>query len=267
MGRFSIPAGRLVGFVALAAAGLIVVGCNPGSSGSSSPTSPSAGKSSAPSTGKSSSSSPASHSSGGFDTSLFPVTVGNTWVYQSTVGSTESGTSTNVITAVTPDSGGERVTFSTRPDIAGLPTKPTNLVYQLYSNGSIGVPFSQFNNSTVTVMGGGILWPSAAQLASGQPHTSTLTLRISVSGHATTIVGHVTVKGEGTQSVTVPAGTYQATVVNESIAESFDGINLSTDVKTWLANGVGPVKSVATSITAGKSSILSSDELKSFKQG
>ena len=265
MSRSSLP----LAAAALVAAGFLIAGCGPGSSSSSG----SAGSSKAPSTGSSSSSSsssaPTSSGSGsGFDTTLFPATVGNTWVYQSTLAaSSETGTETNKITAVTPDSAGERVTITDTPDISGLPSKTTTLTYQLNSDGSIGVPFSQFDSSTVQVMGGGILWPSAAQLASGQPHTSTLSLRVTSEGHAIAVKGHVTVKGEGTQSVTVPAGTYQATVVDEAITEAFDGITITISVKTYLANGVGPVKSVASTTTAGRTATVSSEVLKSFTKG
>jgi len=264
MNRSSLPIAGL----ALVVAGFLLAGCNPsGGSSTGGSSSGSAGQSSAPSTGKSSSN-PTSSGSSGLDTTLFPATVGNTWVYQSTLASTsESGTDTNKITAVTPDSAGERVTISDSTDIAGVPSKTTTLTYQLNSDGSIGVPFSQFDSSTVKVMGGGILWPSAAQLASGQPHTSTLSLRVTSDGHAIHVTGHVTVKGEGTQSVTVPAGTYRATVVNEAITESIDGITITINVKTYLANGVGPVKSVASTTTGSTTATVSSEVLKSFTKG
>ena len=56
------------------------------------------------------------------------------------------------------------------------------------------------------------------------------------------VTAHITVKGDGTQSVTVPAGTYTATVVDMTESETIAGITISTEVMTWLANGVGPVK-------------------------
>jgi hypothetical protein len=274
MTRFRISG--LAAFAALATAGLLVAGCNPSSSNSS----PSAGgKSSAPSTGTSKSSTPSgggtggtgstggSGGSGGMDLTLFPATVGNTWVYETVLSSKVTGTTTNKVTAVTPDSGGEKVTFASTPDIPGQPNHTTSLTYQLNSDGSIGVPFAQFDNSDVTITGGGIVWPSQAELDSGQPHTSAISVKVTSSGHAITVTGHVTVQGEGTQSITVPAGTYTATIVNEEIKEALEGISFDSDVKTWLVKGVGPVKTVTTSTAAGATTTLVSDVLKSFKQG
>jgi hypothetical protein len=93
-------------------------------------------------------------------------------------------------------------------------------------------------------------------------------LEISAAGHKINVHGHVTVKGEGNQSVTVPAGSYTATLVNETISEAVSGVTVTIEVQTWLANGVGPVKSVA-STKSGTSAaqIVSTEELKSFKQG
>ena len=63
------------------------------------------------------------------------------------------------------------------------------------------------------------------------------------------------VKGEGTQTVSVPAGTYQATVIDETMNEKFSGVAVNMDIRTWVANGVGPVKSEMTSNAAGRTAI------------
>jgi hypothetical protein len=201
------------------------------------------------------------------DTSLFPATVGNTWLYDVTLAGHTTGTTTNMITAVTPDSAGEKVSLTTHSNITGLPATPTTLTYQLNSDGSIQVPYTQIGNSDVIVKSGGIVWPSRAALASGQPHTSTLTLDINVAGHSVIVNAHVTVKGGGTASVTVPAGTYKATVVEETISEHGSGIGVDVEVMTWLANGVGTVKSVTSVKTGGVSEIVGTEVLKSFTSG
>lgn len=247
---------------ALVTAGLLLVGCNAASSSSSTPVPGSSGSGSS-----SSSSSGSSGGSGGVDTTLFPTTVGNTWVYDDTLAAHQSGTTTNMITSVTPDSAGQRVTIKTHSDITGLPTTPTTLTYQFNSDGSIEVPYAQVGNNTVTIKSGGIVWPPRAQLATGQPHTSTLVLQIKAAGHDITVNAHVTVKGGGTESVTVPAGTYQATVVEETISEQVAGISVSIGVRTWLANGVGPVKSIASTKSGAISQVVSTEVLKSFTQG
>lgn len=249
----------------LLTAGLLLVGC-----GAASSTSPSLQSGGGPSSSSSSSSSPPGGSGGsgtssGFDT-LFPTTVGDTWVYNDTLAGQQSGTTTNAIASATPDSAGERVEIKTHTDITGLPTTATTLTYQFNSDGSIKVPYAQVGN-TVTIKSGGILWPSRAQLATGQPQTSTLLVQVKVAGRKISVRAHVTVKGGGTQSVSVPAGTYQATVVDETISLQLAGISVAVVVKTWLANGVGPVKIVASSKSGSVSEIASTEVLKSFTKG
>lgn len=189
------------------------------------------------------------------------------WIYSDTFAGNQAGTTTNTIAAVTPDSAGERVTIKTHSDIPGLPTTPTALTYQFNSDGSIEVPYAQVGNNAVTIKSGGIVWPPSAELATGQPHTSALVLQIKAAGHTITVRAHVTVQGGGTQSVTVPAGTYQATVVQETISEQVAGLKVAIVVKTWLANNVGPVKSIALTKSGKVSQIVSSEALKAFIKG
>lgn len=244
----------------LVATGLLLVGCGATSTNSTTLT-PGSGS------GPSSSSSSGSGGGGGITTTLFPVAVGNTWVYNDTIADHPGGTTTNMMTSVTPDSGGQKVTIKTHSDITGLPATPTTLTYQFNSDGSIEVPYAQVGNNAVTIKSGGIVWPPRAQLESGQPHTSTLSLQIKVAGRTTNVQAHVTVKGGGTASVTVPAGTYQATVVVETISEHFASVGVTIEVRTWLANGVGPVKSVASTKSGGVSETVSTEVLKSFTKG
>jgi hypothetical protein len=258
----AIGAARPIGL--LAAGALLLAACGPTSS------SPQGSGGKAPTTGQGSSG--GQGGSGGLDTTLFPATVGNTWVYTDSLAGVggKHGTTTNKITAVTPDSGGEKVTISTQSQISGLPSTPASLTYQFNSDGSIGVPFSQLGNgsTSVKIKSGGIVWPSRAVLESGQTHNSTLGLQISVAGHKLNINAKVSVRGVGNQSVTVPAGSYTATLVDETITEAVSGVTVTIEVQTWLANGVGPVKSVASTKTGtGASHIVSTEELKSFHQG
>jgi len=274
MSSFSAARLGFTAAAALVAAGLLLAGCGSASSTSSTPASNGSNSPASSPSGSGSSGSPSQSSSGGgigsgMDTVLFPATVGNTWVYNDTLAGHTTATTTNMITAVTPNSAGERVMITTHSSINGVPSTPTTLTYQLNSDGSIQVPFAQVGNSQVTVKikSGGIVWPSRAELDSGQPHTSTLTLQLNLAGHSYTVTAHVTVKGGGTESVTVPAGTYQATVVDQTISEHFAAITVVIDVTTWLADGVGAVKSVTSTKTAGLSQVVSTEVLKSFKQG
>ncbi len=223
---------RLAGAAALAAGTIVLAACSsassssPGSTGTHSSTP-------APST-------PAQASGGG--TTLFPIAVGETWVYR-TVGSLK-GTITNKVISVVPTSVAKKVTILDHSELASLPVSNLKLTYLFYPDGSISVPYSEAGAS-VTIKSGGITWPSTAVIDSGQPHTSNLVIAVKEDGITTNATAKVTVRGEGTQTVTVPAGTFQATVVNQSMAEKVDGVTVTITVRTWLASGVGPVKSEA----------------------
>jgi hypothetical protein len=159
-------------------------------------------------------------------------------------------------------SGGDLVTMADANHIAGV-TKPTQVTYMFYSDGSIGVPFTQFEGGKVTIKSGSIVWPSASEIASGQSHSSVLAISFKTSGQTINEKVHVTVKGDGTQRVTVPAGTYQASVVQQTMTETVFGHRVNTVVRTWLAPGVGPVQSEVLG-QGGLGGLLVREELKKF---
>jgi hypothetical protein len=74
---------------------------------------------------------------------------------------------------------------------------------------------------------------------------------------------NVTVQGEGTTSVSVPAGTFQASVVTMTIATKAGTV----EVTTWLAQGIGLVKTRALIRAPGGTGFLTTDELQSFTRG
>jgi hypothetical protein len=254
----------------VAAAGLVLAACGGSSpsstSGSSSTNSPSAGSSTTPTS--SSSSSPSSSASTTSSLSVpFPIAVGDTWVYKATVGLTGmSGTITDKMTAVTPVSGGEQVTMRSVNDITGSPTT-NSAIYIFHSDGSISYPVQQFGSSTTSVTGSSVFWPPAAEMASGQPYHSTLHIGIAEAGKTENVTAHMTVQGDGSGSVTVPAGTYSATIVDMTMSFVVEGYQSSIVVKTWLANGVGPVQSEALITDLGTTHIVSEQKLVSFTKG
>lgn len=265
------PAGA-VAAIAITA-GLVLAGC--GGAGGSSASSGS-GSSGSGSTGSASSSAPSSSSSASSSSSgstsvvssatvPFPVGVGDTWTYKTTFGQT-----INKMTAVKPVSGGQQVTMATTSTTEGTTTGNT-AYYVVDADGSISLPFSQFNTSSsgasVKLISGSIFWPPAAELASGKAYHSTLRIEYSVAGKRQKIDAHVTVQGAGTQSVTVPAGTYSATVVDMTMSETFDGVVVGSEVKTWLATGVGPVQTEVIVDEAGTDHTLAEDKLVSYKAG
>jgi hypothetical protein len=193
----------------------------------------------------------------------FPIAVGNTWVYKTNVGLNRTvSTVTDKIYAVTSVPGGQRVSMGSSINRAG-----NREIYIFHSDGSITYPFSQLG-SQAKIVKGSIQWPPASVINSGQPTTSTLEISSTYSGQTITETGHITVKGEGTATVTVPAGTYTATIVD--MVETFTvlGHTGKIEVKTWVANTVGPVKSEVISEEVGGTSFISSNqELVSFTKG
>jgi hypothetical protein len=254
-----LPRGAVGAAAVLAAAGLVLTGCKGSSTAAGAASSPAAGHSSSSSSGSGSS---GSGSSGTSLAAYFPAAVGDTWVYKTSDSIGTGHTVTNKMTRVTPVAGGERVTMQTNTGNG----RPLKLTYIFHSDGSISMPLSQLSQpgAKVALVSGKILWPSAAQLASGQPYQGKLIFTVTLDGHTVREVSHVKVKGGGTQSVTVPAGTYNAQVVDETMTERFDGVKVSTHLVTWVVNGVGPVKSdlMASADVPGTVEVL-----KSFTKG
>jgi hypothetical protein len=246
---------------ALAVAGLLIAGCSSSSTTGSSSSSTTGGSQASTSSGSSGSSGAQTTASG---TSLFPIAAGEKWVYTDHLGALGSSTTTNTIKAVKPVSGGELVTMTDASHITGAPAKPTKVTYMFNSDGSISVPFTQFSGGKVTIRSGSIVWPPAAAIASGQSHTSVLSISVKTGGQVINSKVHVTVKGGGTASVTVPAGTYQATIVDQTQAETIFGHHVSLEIRTWLAPHVGPVKSEVLSKSAFGGAPEVVEELQSF---
>jgi hypothetical protein len=232
--------------------------------------SPSATGSSSQPASSHSSSSPGSATAVSSNSVPFPVGVGDTWTYSTSDSAGTTGTAVEKMAAVSPVSGGEQVTMDGTDDILGTTT--TNTAYYIFhSDGSITLPFSQFNTGSTTsdvkLLSGTLEWPSASALASGQTSTSTLQIQFSVNGQSEDATATITVKGAGTQSVTVPAGSYTATVVDMTMSETVEGIPVSDTVTTWLAPGVGPVKSEVMLNENGTSTVAATQVLTSFTQG
>ncbi len=193
----------------------------------------------------------------------FPIAVGNTWVYQITSGNTGSIV-TNRVVSVTPVPGGHRVTMS--ETTGGASPKTAQATYIFYANGKIGYPVNEANGVSV-VGSGGVLWPDAAGLASGQDYHSVLHVKVSNTGPAKYETSDVTVRGGGTATVTVPAGTYQATIVDMILAMKVGSFSTSVLIKTWTAPGTGPVKSEVSVLAAGNTDVTTTEELLTFTRG
>jgi len=196
----------------------------------------------------------------------FPVALGNTWKFKITVGA-ENGTTVSKMTSVVPVSDGQQVTMTSTNDLLGS-TTTTSSTYVFHSDGSIVYPLSQISSGQdVSVTGNGVVWPPASVIDSGTASHSDLKLSIKSGGQTISTTAHITVQGAGTQQVTVPAGTYTATVVNMTEAVAVDGFTVTIVVRTWLAPGVGPVKDEVIENEAGTDHVTATEELKSFTKG
>ncbi len=182
MSKFRSARAVLAGAAVIALAGCGASASTSGPSGSSSGGissggSPSAASSSSPS-GTPSATSNSFVSAGSIP---FPIAVGNTWVYQAVSGIDHAQSLvTNRVLSVATVPGGHRVTMS--ETISGTPAKTTQETYIFYANGTIGYPVNEA--SGVSVAGNGVLWPDAADLASGQDYHSVLHVRVGNTGPA-----------------------------------------------------------------------------------
>ena len=195
------------------------------------------------------------------DSIPFPVAVGNTWVYRTTVGD-QTGRTTNRIVSAGPVAAGYEVAMSSTTDVAGTATA-AQPVYLFYPDGTIGYPVPPING--VSVAGGSIRWPDAAGLASGRAYHSVVRILDSQTGQYEN--ANVTVRGEGTTSVSVPAGTYQASLVNTVIAAKVGGSMTTVEVAIWIAQGTGPVQTAVLIQAAGKIELTTTNVLLSFTKG
>jgi hypothetical protein len=265
---YSAP--RRAGLLAacVAATGLLLAACSNSPSGGSGNSGNSGNSGSSPSSKSTTSSSGTTGGSTSVVSSAsepFPIAAGNTWVYQSTVPLTgTTGTVTNKVVSVTPVSGGNSVTLSNNDSI--IPGKTTDETYLFHSDGSITYPSSQLGTSA-TIIKGNLVWPPASVINSGQSDSYTVEIALNNSTLHGTVDDDVTVKGDGTATVKVPAGTYSATVVQMTENYKIEGYTETIVVKTWMASGVGPVQSEAVLTAAGHTEIVSKLKLKSFTQG
>jgi hypothetical protein len=195
----------------------------------------------------------------------FPVGVGNTWVYSAIVPSVGSaGTVTDKILSVKAVAGGNRVAESYTNSLSSTTVRTA---YIFHSDGSVTLPLNQVSGGTLTSSYGGILLPNAAVIDSGQPYRYTMKIGFTLAGQRLTATAHVTVRGAGTATAAVPAGSYVATVIDVTIAWAVGTVAVTFEIKDWFAIGTGTVKSEALIREAGLSEIASTEALESFTRG
>ena len=195
------------------------------------------------------------------DSIPFPVAVGNAWAYRTTVNG-KTGRMTNRIVSAGPVRAGYQVMMSSATNLAGAATAVRS-VYLFYPDGTIGFPVPRINGVSVT--GGSIRWPDAAGLASGRAYRSVLRIQVSQTGRYEN--ANVTVRGEGTTSIRVPAGAYQTSVVDMTIAAKVGGSITTIEVATWIAQGTGPVQTAVLVQAGDRTELTATNVLLSFTKG
>ena len=259
MGKYISARVALAGVAAITLAGCGSAASTSGAASGGSPTASTSGTASATTSAEATAS--PSGATGTGVSAPFPVAVGNTWIYQAVTSINNAhATDTKKVLSVTPTTGGREVMMS---DTVTPGSNTATQKYLFYDNGQIGFPISS-NHGITLVSGNGIVWPNAADLASGKAFHSTSKIKLTSGQYET---ADVTVQGGGTESVSVPAGTYQATVVNMTILTHVGSFSTTLTVKEWTAPGVGPVKTVALIKSAGKTQTTSTEALLSFKKG
>ena len=190
---------------------------------------------------------------------VIPAQLGDTWVYALDSSVLGKGTATARISAVRPVSGGQRATLATSLRLAGskLPFRFSS-DFTLGADGSVTFASTKFMGAKLA--SANVNWPNPAALTPGHPHTSTVTG--SFLGFKTT--ERVTVTNAGPATITVPAGTYQATLLEQTATDSSGGRDV---VKSWVVNGIGQVKTVTTVTVKGERQVSSVETLTSFTKG
>ena len=192
------------------------------------------------------------------DHPYFPLRTGSSWTYSTPEGN---------MTWSVPSAGGTNDSAEATMDIA----MPEVSMTVHWSCSSAGIVSYDFGNSSVAGLGNivnmdvvdssGAFLPAADLLAPGYswPSNYSVVMHVSQEGFAvdwTTAVSE-TWTATGIESVTVPAGTFEALRIegNESISMTGLGqdVNVTVSMTYWYAKGVGVVR-YTSSTSAGSSS-------------
>lgn len=193
--------------------------------------------------------------------SYYPVAKGNTWTYEMKLGKPiGTVTETETMTKLEPEGDGVRVTIERSYDYGSSSIKDMkdSVVYVFHKDGSLEVPYQSLptgEGATVTVKKGNLLWPTTDEFESKVKKKGTITASIKSSTGKFDEKIAFTIQGKGTKSVTVPFGTFDARVLDQSLSVSIPKLGvkgISIRTTSWLAEGVGMVKTEVPGPTGGK---------------
>lgn len=204
----------------------------------------------------------------------YPVALGNTWTYRMTnpdpVGIVIQ---TEEMTSVTPEGDDVRVTIerSFHYENGSSPDFSDSVEYIFHADGSLSVPYQSLPDNSgaqVEIKDGQMVWPSTAEFEAGTPKTGVINITVTVAGSAFDEVINFEITGQGVESVTVPAGTFEARKLLQSMRVTIPSAgmtDLPIDATVWLAEGVGQVRSEVPDLLGSGSPIVV--ELMEFTPG
>ena len=191
---------------------------------------------------------------------VIPAQLGNTWVYAVDSTALGKGTETSRISAVTAAAGGQRATLLTSLRLDGS-KQPFRFASHFIAGADGSVTFGSTSFMGAKLASVNVSWPSPAALTPGRPRTSTVTG--SFLGFKTS--ERLTITEVGPATVTVPAGTYQATLIEPTVTSRGGGREV---IKSWVVNGIGQVKTETNVTVKGERTAVSLvQELTSFTKG
>ena len=190
---------------------------------------------------------------------VIPAQLGDTWAYAIDSSALGKGTETNRISAVTPVAGGRRATLSSSLRLAAS-KEPFKFASDFIAGADGSIKFASTSFMGAKLASANVNWPSPAALTPGRPRISTVTG--SFLGVKTT--ERVAVTEVGPATITVPAGSYQATLLEQTVTDHAGG---RTVIKAWVVNGIGEVKSETTVIVKGQRQVSNVETLTSFTKG
>ena len=209
---------------------------------------------------------------------LIPVKEGASWTYNNNVGTSNLEQFTATITEVRPDG------FSVAVSSAGNPTvnqdwtcKPDGLVASDFNPGQgfmgLNVAGIQANLSSANATG--VIVPANVQQGAQWPFGIDMAGSLSQGNLSADLKGNIasSMQAVGTESVTVPAGTFNNAVKVQgtstvTVNASYQGINLpftsTANLTLWFAPGVGWIKSTVSGNLLG-TAFSATTELQSYK--
>ncbi|MGE5250835.1 MAG: hypothetical protein ACM3QS_11555 [Bacteroidota bacterium] len=206
--------------------------------------------------------SPTAESRGACDNALFPAVKGATWTYSGTGGPSRAYSYTDTVTDVRAD--GFTVTSKFDDNLTRTQEwacKPEGLVALQLPGGAAAITTKQFQANFETSNVQGVTIPASVDPGDKWSFSLTIKGTQEVGGVKAETSGDAAYDftAVGTESVTVPAGTFDAMkvdgVLTLNLTATVSGLSIPVKVTinttSWFAPGVGMVKTVSNGNVAG----------------